>query len=891
MSGYNTDKPTAEIIKHLVPSFTVLIIFSCVLLGKGIFPFGQSTIDYYDMGQINVPLYYHAWDWLHGKSALFFDWYINGGQNIAMAASNQWNLSPFILFFLPVPRAYLMKFLSIYVGLHLVGMTAAMQYFLYKMTPGTLWRYRGIFAAAYGLCGYTLTHYTTPTFLDTAVFLPILIFMLFRLLKDGKYIGYSFVLALSIIISYYLGVIDMIYILITGGAYLLLICSKETRPERAGKLVLGTVMGILLSASVTVPVFFSLMKSSRISSNYDDSFINTVMAILRAIGADQYYVKFWQLFAMEAAVIIIVTGLIRFRKERRETLFVFIFFFAPCALVPFESINLIWHLGSYFHYPIRCGYLIPFSLLAAASYFAGKLQPDGIVSLKRIWHAAAAGMASLFTAAALIFFFRHDVWQVETLFKFWLLFAFAFAVLYLLIFLLRSIPKDIFIWFMLSELVVGAAVGYGKPHIYDRFFSNPEQTGAYVETALDLKTALSLEESRLYRIKNPDTSLNANYGIIMRKATVCGWAQTLSRPVQKGAEDFGYSTHFMRILDSGGTVFTDALLGVRNSVVLASLKEKDCLYSLTGEYGDYELYSLKYPFPYINLIPAELIREDNEGSDIVEIHNELYRALIKGCKKDIAAPGELAEWVYKGGRGDGIIRLDEKINGHKLLYLRKGEADKIIVNKEAVPVPSISEPNNTKYPAWFNSNLICLGEFEDTDIVIDCPEKSEIFSLDIPVFKKLSGELSDNAEITGAEELLAAGNKTLTFKINTDSDGMYAVLPVNPDEFSSIKVNGRKAEGRTVNGMLTGVPVESGSNFVEISFSPKGQTAGIIISLIMLLLMGFIYIKDEQVENLIKKSGSAAYIPVKILWFAAVVLIYVIPIAAFIIHQIVKRIF
>ena len=100
-----TDKRSAtDIFKMLLPSLTVLIVFSCVLLGKGIFPFGTDTIDYYDMGQINAPLYYHAWDWLHGRSALFFDWYINEGQNIAMAASNQWNLSPFILFFLLVLR-------------------------------------------------------------------------------------------------------------------------------------------------------------------------------------------------------------------------------------------------------------------------------------------------------------------------------------------------------------------------------------------------------------------------------------------------------------------------------------------------------------------------------------------------------------------------------------------------------------------------------------------------------------------------------------------------------------------------------------------------------------------------------------------------------------------
>ena len=145
-----------------------------------------------------------------------------------------------------------------------------------------------------------------------------------------------------------------------------------------------------------------------------------VAAILRAIGADQYYVKFWQLFAMEAAIIVVAAGLIRFFKsEKKETIFVFIFFFAPCALVPFESINLIWHLGSYFHYPIRCGYLIPFSLLAAASYYAGKLwHPYGpLDSRARLWHLSALLLSAALIAGSLVFFFNHDKWQVEDLFK------------------------------------------------------------------------------------------------------------------------------------------------------------------------------------------------------------------------------------------------------------------------------------------------------------------------------------------------------------------------------------------------------------------------------------------------------------------------------------------
>ena len=909
-------KSAADIFKMLLPSLTVLIVFSCVLFGKGIFPFGTKTIDYYDMGQINAPLYYHAWDWLHGRSALFFDWYINEGQNIAMAASNQWNLSPFILFFLLVPRLYLMRFLSIYIGLHLIGMTAAMQYFLYRLTPHTSGYFRGIFAVAYGLCGYTLTHYTTPTFLDTAVFIPLLILQLFVLLKEGRYRGYSFMLALSLIISYYLGVIDLIYILIVSGAYLILLCDREQCADRAGKLVLGTAAGAVMSAVVTVPVFFSLMKSSRISSNYDSSFKEMVMTILRAIGADQYYVKFWQLFAMEAAIVIIIMGLIRFFKnEKKETTFAFIFFFAPCALIPFESINLIWHLGSYFHYPIRCGYLIPFSLLAVASYFAGKLWHLSRFTYEKtlLWQLAAALLSAAAAAGSLVFFFRHEVWQVEGLFKIWVMFAGLFAVIYVVIFAVKAVPKGIFIWFMLAEVIVGAAVGYGKPHIYDKFFSDPEQSGEYVEASLILKEMLPIEESRLYRVQNPDTSLNANYGMIMRRATVCGWAQTLSRPVQKGAEDLGYSTHFMRILDSGGTIFTDALLGVKESIAAVPAAEATSLYEKKSDYGEYGLYTMKYPLPYVNLVSESDLPGGEAELDIVGLHNAFYAALTRGTGGELTASEAdgFASWLYRGGdesgggdegddsdAGDGEDRAEaadnkitENIAGHKLLYLRKGEAEELTVNGESVPVPSISELENLKYPAWFNSNLIFLGEFDDEEVVIGCPEKSEIFSLDADMLAELSELLARTEEKTGGDSLLAAGNEKMSFDIQVEGGEKLAILPVNPDEYTGIKVNGQAVEGRAVSGMLTGVPVTEGENFVEISFLPKGQTAGIAISLVMLLMMLLLYMKESQLQPMFTAIGKPSFALVRVLWIISVALIYLVPIAAFVIHQIVKRLF
>ena len=882
----HTEKNFIRYLKAAIPVCTVFVIFMCVLAAKGIFPFGGNTIDYYDMGQTNAPLYFHIWDVLHGKSTLFFDWYINGGQNLSMGSAIQWNISVFNLVFLLIPRDMVMRFLSVYTLLRLMAMTASMQFFLYKMTPDTGYRVRGIFSVAYGLCGFALTHYTIPTYLDSVVFLPILIFMLFRLLRHGKPWGYVFILGYTTALSYYLGLMHLIYLLIIGGAYIILIAEKEVKKDRAGKLVMGTMGGIFLSSVITVPAAFEMLRSSRFNSNYKSSFSETLLSLLKSIGADQYYVKYWQLYAMEAAILIIIIGIIRYRKERKETCFCIIFFFAPCALIPFESINLIWHLGTYYHYPIRCGYLIPFSLLATAAYYIGRLygnREELRDKSDRLFNIVAICIGIALSAYALFFYFSHEAWEVRQLFKVWAAYAVLNFLLYVVIFAVKKLPKEIFIWLILSELIVGAAVGFGKPHFTDRFFSDPEQSGEYVETALELKEALPISESELYRIKNPDTSLNANYGMVMRRATVGGWANTLTRAAQRGAEELGYSTHFMRILDAGGTAFTDSLLGITEIVTLTDYEAAKGLYSELKSYDNYKLYSNRNALPYINLVFKGDIGEETGGSDIVEIHNELYRALLRGS--GAADNGDIAKWVRKKGDGENSD-LSFAVEGHKALYLRGGETEEILVNKNAVPVPSISEPDNKAYPAWFNSNVIFLGEFEDEEVEITCPLKSEIFELDLELLSALSKTLNNEASGRTSDSIKLNGLK-LEFDISAKSEGEMALIPINFDGITGLRVNSQPARGIRVCGLMSAVELNKGDNHVVISVFPAGLRFGIIISSLTLLICLLLLFTGITIPTgLINKISLFA---VEALWSLAILIIYVIPIGFFVIYEIAKR--
>ncbi|MCR4908559.1 MAG: YfhO family protein [Lachnospiraceae bacterium] len=878
MTTGDKNKRIRGVPEVLLPGGLTLLIFFAVLFVKGIFPFGNGGIDYYDMGQTNVPLYYHLWDFLHGKSALFFDWYINEGQNLSMGSAIQWNISPFNLFFLLVKRENVMRSLSVFMGLRLFFMTVNLGLFL-KNTEHT--RYspallRALLSVLYGLSGFTLTHYTIPTYLDSAVFLPLLVLSLYRLLHDGKAYFYIFMLGFTTALSYYLGFMHLIFLLAVGGGYLLLITGKEFRPRRAFLFTAGTAAGIGLSAVMLFPAAAQMLRSSRFHSNVDTNFREAAVAVLNSVGADEYYVKYLQLFACEALLALVVFGFFKARETKKEKLFSILFAAVPLCLIPFESINLLWHMGTYYHYPIRCGYIIPFALTALAAHYSAALfvdRKEGPGWMGAVIVPVAAFLSFLFVKFFLGAFLENGP-DIREVFRVWALSAFLLFLIYCLLTALSlrfpAPAMALISCLVLSELMLGAFAGYGPPKFKDRFFSDPEQSGTYVDEALFCRKNLPLEESRLFRIKNPDTELNTNYGMILRRATVTGWANTLTKPQQSAANEFGYGTHFMRILDSGGTLFSDALLGVRSLLTKVPFEGEAPVYEKDSEAEGWILYNSKAPLPFVMTVPSSFTKEDFSEDGLVSLHNRFYQALS-------GSGGEIMEEIHE---------RNFRVQGRKALYLRGGEAEEIIVNGAAVPVPSIGDMENTAYPGWFQSNLLYLGTYEDEEVKLDIPEKSEVFSLDCDKLLSLGGALTE----TGTEPV--AGKAGLDFTVAAAKEGEAALLPLYADPGWSGRVNGKKTEIKNVAELFSALSLEEGENRVSLRFCPAGLKSGAAVSLLILaVVLLFALRSKKRVEARVPESLSRLFLwLVTICWGAEMLALYALPLCWFMVRQVVKRV-
>ncbi len=940
----------------MIPMLITLALYTVLLCARHIFPFGKNTIDYYDMSQQTIPLYYHIYDMLHGKTAFFYNFYTALGINMSMVTSGCSGLSLFNLFFLFVPRKYLLESISLFHLLKLLGMTFTMFFYLDHRFRSPYF-FRVFLSVNYAFSGFVLMLYMENKWMDIAVLFPLIMYFYDRMMHGSRITGYVITLSLTLIESFYLGFMILIFIFLYTGLRLLadrLYPSSEKKPEggtEAGKrsegidlllsrprpktakkhrvflLELGfsTVLAIMLSSFILVPQLTQIFDSARFSNSgaFGDSFLDRYKGILEQTEP-AYTTRWWTLLNISFASSLIFTGLIRVWKNRKLRFLTIGLIIIVSSELFIESINLLWHFGSYIHYPIRNGFMINFSFALLASMFAERMFKEG--EDPGFEKASLAGLlvsVILFAVFAGLYL-RHPGMQLRSVFH-------VTAAMMLLSFLGYAV---ILLWkngahYSLAVMILGTELlcygflMYGKPTYVTGYLEEKEQSNEFIKICRQLRDNFDLSGSFLYRIKNPDESLNANYGFVLERPSLSNWTHLVPDALLKSSSEWGYSVQFTRLLDAGGTVFTDALIGVRD--VISCLPQDEELYekvgsaeividSKTGETMEYGYYKCRYTLPFgVPVYSNAMFDSELENRNPVSLANQMYRSLTGA---DTEYEQEISSFIVRNGLVTDDVSeitvdavtptvkryfLNASVSGKKALYFNSQTYDMEDMNmtvavsskdgEHAVLVPSIQEPYNISYPAHFNNNVIYLGTFEDETVSItvdvdiakgpDYPVN--VFELDLNKLRLLCDSYKDYPD-----EHISAGKKSISFSadVSEAAESSVMLLPIAYDDGWSLKVNGKKSDILySYSGLFTAVPLYTGLNRYELTFFPSGMGLGIIISLLGLAGFASIIIIRRQKIDIIEKEivvlskGSEKWlVPFYMaLWTAAIVLMYVVP--------------
>ena len=888
---------------YAIPGLITCAVIVFIYVFKGICPFGANRIDYFDNMQQVAPLYAHLWDWMHGKASLWFDWYTGFGTNVSMSISAFSMLSPFNLLLYLFPRTLILESISILTLVKMIFMAVAMYAYINKKYNSLSYNMKVVFSLMYTFCGYTVLYGSCFTpWMDIVALFPLLMLAYENMMQTGKKLFYIIMVAIIFIINYYLGAMSLVYIFLISGAYVLLMSKKEKIKEHAWNLGIGTVAGLGLSCFVLVPVMMQLSGSQRGGSGQGivSQYIGWIKSAIISDGQMAAFQRWMMLYGMAFAAAVIIMGLKKFKEEKNTIRYMISLLLISLLPIVVEGINLMWHFGSYNGYTLRNGYIVAFTLITVAAYFAQRMFEEVTADKKQL-----VKQLVIFVVAAAVYAVIYNIIPSnDIILAAFILFIAIFIAAF--IFYNKKLKKDgigfdfnTIIAIVAIEVFIGAYSLIGPPKFYEY---EPYQYGDYVQAANEVKDSLDIEESVTDRIVNPDISLNANYPLILRRSAMSSFTAALQSDTQSYSKKFGYSKYFLWLLDSGGTVFTNSLFHVTQAVNVNELDSQ--MYTAVRSDGDYTLYDADYKLPFAMSVNKNITRQDFSGN-WEDLHNIFYKALTNDTQ-------DIVNGMSYTKKESSVIReYNVRADGKQAVYInivdvnnRNTDANAswlissmhIYVNGEAVLVPTLGDVKNTAYFTDYNNNLVYLGTFENENFTIrveyDDPwylkvSEGSFAGLDMDKMQSLVDKHADDYCETSYT------SDSLTVKINGSGVNNMALIPVVYSDNWNVKVNGKKVKAKSVCGLFTGVDIHAGENVIEMTFEPKGKKAGMLISLATLIMMiaSALILKFTKlkVPALLKMCAAFIYLE---LYNIVIVAMFLIPVVAAIpalIYQIVIR--
>ena len=888
---------------YAIPGLITCAVIVFIYVFKGIWPFGANRIDYFDNMQQVAPLYAHLWDWMHGKASLWFDWYTGFGTNVSMSISAFSMLSPFNLLLYLFPRTLILESISILTLVKMIFMAVAMYAYINKKYNNLSYNMKVAFSLMYTFCGYTVLYGSCFTpWMDIVALFPLLMLAYENMMQTGKKLFYIIMVAIIFIINYYLGAMSLVYIFLISGAYVLLMSKKEKIKEHAWNLGIGTVAGLGLSCFVLVPVMMQLSGSQRGGSGQGivSQYIGWIKSAIISDGQMAAFQRWMMLYGMAFAAAVIIMGLKKFKEEKNTIRYMISLLLISLLPIVVEGINLMWHFGSYNGYTLRNGYIVAFTLITVAAYFAQRMFEEVTADKKQL-----VKQLVIFVVAAAVYAVIYNIIPSnDIIVAAFILFIAIFIAAF--IFYNKKLKKDgigfdfnTIIAIVAIEVFIGAYSLIGPPKFYEY---EPYQYGDYVQAANEVKDSLDIEESVTDRIVNSDISLNANYPLILRRSAMSSFTAALQSDTQSYSKKFGYSKYFLWLLDSGGTVFTNSLFHVTQAVNVNELDSQ--MYTALRSDGDYTLYDANYKLPFAMSVNKNITRQDFSGN-WEDLHNIFYKALTNDTQ-------DIVNGMSYTKKESSVIReYNVRADGKQAVYInivdvnnRNTDANAswlissmhIYVNGEAVLVPTLGDVKNTAYFTDYNNNLVYLGTFENENFTIrveyDDPwylKVSEVSfaGLDMDKMQSLVDKHADDYCETSYT------SDSLTVKLNGSGVNNMALIPVVYSDNWNVKVNGKKVKAKSVCGLFTGVDIHAGENVIEMTFEPKGKKAGMLISLATLIMMiaSALILKFTKlkVPALLKMCAAFIYLE---LYNIVIVAMFLIPVVAAIpalIYQIVIR--
>lgn len=862
-----------------------VVLMSAVFAIKGVWPFGAGNIAYDDMAQGTLPIYYHLYDWLHGDKAMAFDWYTGLGTNIV----NSGTFTPLDLILCLFSRDNLLYGIGILIIAKVAASAATAKYVFDKLFPEVHGIWHISFSVAYAMSTYSMFYYTNSFWLDFVVIFPLVIYGLKRLLADNKPLLYILFFGYTLYLSVYIGFMVTLAVFFLSGLYLFLICEKGKRAQRTCMLGIGTVAGALLSAWHSVPMAVQTLSSKRLETSFDDSTKSSpLLEILEVDHTAQFSSKLLLLVGLQLAFLLAVIFIIRLMKEHKAERALFV---TGCVFILFtpvflENTNLFWHGGSYVQFTMRYFFICVFILLTLAlayikTYGETLFRPKSSF-IRAVLLVASAVLTVVFVYATA----RYALDEIKAV-GFIILYAAGLPLFFVLLCQKKHITRAF--CFVLGAVqamgicFAGVADSYEQKN-EDMLYNSP----SYLEYCKEVSQT-DTYCGELGRIKNPDTSLNTNYPFILQTPALSNWTHNIPKSIQDTAVLLGHSSQYTRILDSGGTAFSDGLLSVKKMVARNHYETTNRMLPLEHT-ENFTVYENTCALD-IGLLGDKTITEDISGydmSDRFEFQNKLYRSFSQTDETLFymaSNSGETSERISLTGLSESEVVFRYTAGKNEELYLNVSNCPnkslKIFVNGSWTLAPYYKQTTYGYYPSQAVNGILPLGSFKENETVeisVRCINGEVYEGESVQVaYASLDKIAALNTLYKDTVTDISTEKSGLSLKFNnTYGEGRFLFLPITDDGGWKCTINGEKAEVSTAIGSLVAIELPEGSGSLELHHSSPGLSTGIILSLAGLLLCIALLIMKKHGYNIPRYIATPVFVLFTAAFITAFILIYVV---------------
>lgn len=821
-----------------VLALIVIVVWGITGACKHIYPFGTYMMDCGDMAEENVPMYIHLWDFMHGQKSFFFDWYTGLGNNMSGSIWHFGLISPFNIFFLFVKRSGIEASMWFFLLIKLIGAAFSMRFLLEKWFPQIRGSFRVSFCLLYVFSAFNMQYFNMQPWMDIVFMFPLVIYYFFLLMNEKKEIGYIVCLAIFSMIGFqHTYMLVLMLFLLTGT---LLLLDKEKYVASLWVLLRASVISAFLSAYIWVPGILQIMGAKRLENSH------SLITIWNSIWVF-YPDKWMKLMNMGIPLSFFLIYFVK-QKFKKENVFFLSIFAYLCAPIILESTNLLWHGGTYQSYPMRFSYMLTFWMIIGGAYGYSKImeskdagrQPYKVVNIFSVMIMCCLMLASVGTQ-------HYFLLQGISAGKIILIVAITTLLSYMMFKLKWGGYDKVILGFVILQSLV---LTY---NFVDTSWS--EKEGFIWISGSAWKNEITEPEKPLERIKSMSIFLSHNYPLVMAKSAISNYTASESAEQILGILNLGYARVGFRMSDYGGTLFSDALLGMKEAI---SPKEQSKeLYSYRVSYDPYHIYDCNYTYDGGILLKDAFRNVKLDDEDPFALQNRIAQVVLG---KEIFNINKMQ---------DENLNVDIGKESILYLYIPAGtDIASIVVTNQS----NMEEHTFTLHESGWENGILNLGIYKDAYLDVRLNSGTDLdniycATLELADFQSLSPKYADGFHYT-------ATSHAMNIEVSGAEKGEYLFLPIYADEGWECRVNNKHVNINKFAGGCMVIPLEEGNNDIKLNFSPKGLKMGVIVSLFgIALFVCVIRKKGWQFEKL----NGILYVVVIALFAVLLLVFYVIP--------------